>query len=93
MQATQPVFLKVDKMKFQKLRLKGEILRAIDDLGFEYPTPIQEKVIPAILDGHTDLVGLAQTGTGKTAAFGLPMIHLIDFELPEPQGLVLCPTR
>ena len=93
MQATQLVFLKVDKMKFQKLRLKGEILRAIDDLGFEYPTPIQEKVIPAILDGHTDLVGLAQTGTGKTAAFGLPMIHLIDFELPEPQGLVLCPTR
>jgi len=80
-------------MRFNKLGLKEEILRAIDDLGFEYPTPIQEKVIPEILDGDADLVGLAQTGTGKTAAFGLPMIQLVDFELREPQGLVLCPTR
>jgi len=80
-------------MKFSKLRLKEELLRAIDDLGFEYPTPIQEKVIPEILGGYADLVGLAQTGTGKTAAFGLPMIQLVDFELRKTQGLVLCPTR
>jgi len=80
-------------MRFSKLRLKEELLKAIDDLGFEYPTPIQEKVIPEILDGYADLVGLAQTGTGKTAAFGLPMIQLVDFELRKLQGLVLCPTR
>jgi ATP-dependent RNA helicase DeaD len=80
-------------MRFNKLRLKEELLKAIDDLGFEYPTPIQEKVIPEILDGYADLVGLAQTGTGKTAAFGLPMIQLVDFELRKLQGLVLCPTR
>ncbi len=73
--------------------LKQEILRAIDTLGFETPTPIQEKAIPEILAGHTDLIGLAQTGTGKTAAFGLPMIHLVNFDLPNPQGLILCPTR
>ena len=80
-------------MEFHKLELKPEILRAVEDLGFEYPTAIQEKVIPEIMNGEADLIGLAQTGTGKTAAFGLPMIHLIDFELKEPQGLVLCPTR
>ena len=80
-------------MRFHKLGLKQEILRAIEDLGFEYPTPIQEKIIPEILDGHADLVGLAQTGTGKTAAFGLPLIQLIDFESRSTQGLVLCPTR
>jgi ATP-dependent RNA helicase DeaD len=80
-------------MRFNKLGIKEEILRAIDDLGFEYPTPIQEKIIPEILDGNTDLVGLAQTGTGKTAAFGLPMIQLVDAERREIQGLVLCPTR
>ncbi len=80
-------------MRFDKLGLNEEILKAVDNLGFEYPTPVQEKVIPELLDGDTDLVGLAETGTGKTAAFGLPMIQKIDFHLRAPQGLVLCPTR
>lgn len=80
-------------MNFNELGLKQEILKAINDLGFEKPTPIQEKAIPGILGGNADLVGLAQTGTGKTAAFGLPMIHLIDFASPDTQGLILCPTR
>ncbi len=62
-------------------------------MGFTEPTPIQEKVIPEIIDGSRDLVGLAQTGTGKTAAFGLPMIQLIDFDSLHTQGVVICPTR
>ena len=80
-------------MNFSTLGLEQDILRAIDDLGFEHLTPIQEKAIPEILGGDTDFVGLSQSGTGKTAAFGLPMIQLIDFKSPFPQGLVLCPTR
>ncbi len=80
-------------MRFNKLGLKNEILEAVADLGFEYPTPVQEKVIPELLEGNADLVGLAETGTGKTAAFGLPMLQRIDFHLRAPQGLVLCPTR
>ena len=80
-------------MRFSKLGLNDEILRAVVDLGFEYPTPVQERVIPELLNGDADLVGLAETGTGKTAAFGLPMLQRIDFHLWEPQGLVLCPTR
>jgi len=80
-------------MNFKELGLKEEIIRAVDKLGFEKLTPIQEKAIPQILDGNTDFIGLAQTGTGKTAAFGLPMIQLIDFNEKKPQGLVICPTR
>ncbi len=80
-------------MNFNELGLKEEIIRAVDKLGFEKLTPIQEKAIPQILDGNTDFIGLAQTGTGKTAAFGLPMIQLIDFNEKKPQGLVICPTR
>ncbi len=80
-------------MKFSSFDLKHEILRAIEQLGFEYATQIQEKTIPLMLTGDTDIIGLAQTGTGKTAAFGLPLIQLIDFEAPGPQGLILCPTR
>src|SRR4029077_1646771 len=63
------------------------------DLGFETPTPIQEKVIPVLLAGPRDIVALAQTGTGKTAGFGLPMVSLIDFQLKYPQALILAPTR
>jgi len=85
--------LKKNEMSFDEMGLKQEILRAIDTLGFETPTPIQGKAIPEILNGHTDFIGLAQTGTGKTAAFGLPMIHLVDFNVPNLQGLILCPTR
>jgi ATP-dependent RNA helicase DeaD len=80
-------------MNFKELEVKEEIVRAVHRLGFENLTPIQEKAIPKILDGDTDFIGLAQTGTGKTAAFGIPMLHLIDFNSKETQGLVICPTR
>lgn len=69
------------------------ILKAITELGFEYPTPIQEKVIPKIIEGSGDIVGLAQTGTGKTAAFSLPMLERIDTAKRGAQVLILCPTR
>lgn len=80
-------------MKFENLGLNNHILEAVRKMGFSEPTPIQEKVIPEIISGNRDLVGLAQTGTGKTAAFGLPMIQLIDFDAPHTQGVVICPTR
>jgi ATP-dependent RNA helicase DeaD len=80
-------------MNLSSFGLKHEIIRAIDQLGFEHATQIQEKAIPRMLTGDTDVIGLAQTGTGKTAAFGLPLIQLIDFESKNPQGLILCPTR
>jgi ATP-dependent RNA helicase DeaD len=79
--------------KFEALGLGDLIVKAVTELGFESPTPIQEKVIPALLNGNTDLVALAQTGTGKTAGFGLPLISLIDFKSRETQALILCPTR
>ena len=63
---------------FEELGLKEELVRAIADLGFETPTPIQQKAIPILISGTTDFVGLAQTGTGKTAAFGLPLLQLLD---------------
>ena len=79
--------------KFKELGLQGKILKGIEDLGFEQPTPIQEKVIPVILGEENDLVALAQTGTGKTAAFGLPLLQKLETALPEVQVLVLSPTR
>src|ERR1043165_2402697 len=79
--------------KFEALGLDNSIVRAVTELGFENPTPIQEKVIPALLNGNTDLVALAQTGTGKTAGFGLPLISLIDFKSRDTQAVILCPTR
>lgn len=80
-------------MSFKDLGLNSDLVEAVARLGFEHPTPIQSKAIPAIIGGNRDLVGLAQTGTGKTAAFGLPMIQLTDFSSRDTQGLVLCPTR
>ncbi len=80
-------------MTFEELGLDGRLVQATDALGFKQPTPIQEKAIPVLLSGTTDLVGLAQTGTGKTAAFGLPLLHLIDSKDKFPQALVVCPTR
>lgn len=80
-------------MSFKELGLNNELVDAVAQLGFEHPTPIQKMAIPEIIGGERDLVGLAQTGTGKTAAFGLPMIQLIDFSSRNIQGLVLCPTR
>ncbi len=79
--------------KFKELGLEGEILKGIEDLGFETPSPIQEKVIPVILGEENDLVALAQTGTGKTAAFGLPLLQKLDTSLEDIQVLILSPTR
>ncbi|MCD6273817.1 MAG: DEAD/DEAH box helicase [Deltaproteobacteria bacterium] len=80
-------------MSFENLDLIDELLQVVNELGFVEPTPIQTDAIPEIIGGERDLVGLAQTGTGKTAAFGLPMIQLIDFDLKHTQGVVICPTR
>lgn len=80
-------------MQFTEMGLSSEILRAIEDLGFESATPIQEKVIPELLKNKRDIIGLAQTGTGKTAAFGLPSIEDIDVKAVYPQLLILSPTR
>lgn len=79
--------------KFKELGLEGEILKGIADLGFETPSPVQEKVIPVILGEENDLVVLAQTGTGKTAAFGLPLLQKLDVALNSIQVLILSPTR
>ena len=79
-------------MKFNELGLKPEILQALDELGYEDPTPIQERAIPALLGGG-DVIGQAQTGTGKTAAFGLPLLQYVDPESDETQAIVLTPTR
>lgn len=78
---------------FESLGLQEPILKGIQDLGFIAPTPIQEKAIPVLLTGDRDFVGLAQTGTGKTAAFGLPLLQQLDIKRRQPQGLILCPTR
>lgn len=77
---------------FKDFALKGSILRSIQELGFEEPTPIQAEAVPVVLEGR-DLIGLAQTGTGKTAAFGLPMLNNFDPHSEHIQGLILCPTR
>ena len=69
------------------------LLSAISDLGFESPSEVQEKAIPILLDDETDLVALAQTGTGKTAAFGFPLLQKINPESRTTQGLILSPTR
>ncbi len=78
---------------FEALGLNEQLVQAITDLGFETPTPIQEQAIPILLSGTTDFVGLAQTGTGKTAAFGLPLLNLISKADRHPQALIVCPTR
>lgn len=78
---------------FENLNITPGILRAIQDLGFENPMPVQQEVIPLMLEQDNDIIALAQTGTGKTAAFGLPLVQMTDTTLNEPQALVLCPTR
>ena len=80
-------------MTFEELGLRSEVLKSLTELGFEAPTPIQEKAIPYLMQEDCDFVGLAQTGTGKTAAFGLPLINNIDTKARLPQGLIICPTR
>ena len=80
-------------MTFNELALREELLKAVEAMGYAEPTPIQEKVIPRILSDPGDLIGLAETGSGKTAAFGLPMLNLIDENEKYAQGLILAPTR
>lgn len=79
-------------LKYQDANIRQEILRATKEMGFEVMTPIQEQAIPILLEGK-DIIGQAQTGTGKTAAFAIPMIQRIDPEVRRPQGIILCPTR
>jgi len=78
---------------FEEMGLNDSLLKAVHDLGFVNPTPVQEKVIPRILDDTSDLIALAQTGTGKTAAFGLPLIQMAEISDQSIQALILCPTR
>lgn len=80
-------------MTFEELGVREDILRAITELGYSSPMPVQEKVIPHLLNEDSDVVALAQTGTGKTAAFGLPVLQRIDTTLKCPQALILSPTR
>ena len=80
-------------MTFEDLGLDSKLILATNELGFKTPTPIQEKAIPVLLSGTKDLVGLAQTGTGKTAAFGLPLLQLVESKNKYPQALIVCPTR
>ena len=78
---------------FESLGIEEGLLQTLQQIGFITPTPIQEKAIPVLLQGTKDFIGLAQTGTGKTAAFGLPLLQLIDKETRSPQALIICPTR
>ena len=78
---------------FEELGVSQDIRRAIEEMGYAYPMPVQEEVIPYLLGEDNDVVALAQTGTGKTAAFGLPLIQKTDVEANYPQSLILCPTR
>lgn len=85
--------LKIHMNKFEQLGLSESLLKAILDLGFENPSEVQEKAIPLLLEKDTDMVALAQTGTGKTAAFGFPVIQKIDANNRNTQALILSPTR
>ena len=79
---------------FSKLGLSTKVVEVLDTIGFETPTPVQEQAIPILLEHNpTDFIGLAQTGTGKTAAFGLPLLDLIDQDNPSTQALIMAPTR
>lgn len=79
-------------IKFKDLKVSHQILQAIEEMGFEEATPIQAQSIPLILEGH-DVIGQAQTGTGKTASFGIPMLEKLNLKARKTQALVLCPTR
>lgn len=80
------------KLRYEDSGIHPDILKAVLEMGFEVMTPIQEQAIPVLLEGR-DVIGQAQTGTGKTAAFAIPMIQSIDPQLKKPQGIILCPTR
>ena len=78
--------------KFSDLGISAEILRAVEEMGYTQPSEIQTQAIPFVLEGR-DVIGQAQTGTGKTAAFAIPIIDLVDPEYNRPQAIILCPTR
>ena len=78
---------------FEELGVSEEIRRAIEEMGFENPMPVQEEVSPYLLGTRNDVIALAQTGTGKTAAFGIPLLQRIDTRIPQTQAIVLSPTR
>ena len=78
---------------FKELGLSDDILKSLEEIGFVTPTEIQSKAIPALLENKPDFIGLAQTGTGKTAAFGLPLLHFLDTNINYIYGLILAPTR
>ena len=82
----------METVKFEELQLDDRILRAVTDMGFEEASPIQAKAIPVELEG-CDIIGQAQTGTGKTAAFGIPLLQKIDPKKKKLQAIALCPTR
>ena len=84
---------KILSMTFSEIRLNKNLQKAIADLGFDTPTPIQQESIPYLLENETDLIALAQTGTGKTAAFGLPVLHKVEVDRKLPQAIILAPTR
>ena len=83
----------MQEKKFSELGIQENLLAAILELGFETPTPVQQQAIPAILTTESDLLALAQTGTGKTAAFGLPVLQLLRDDYKGPQAIMICPTR
>ncbi|WP_369813558.1 DEAD/DEAH box helicase [Terrabacter sp. Soil810] len=91
-EVTSDVQPEPDRISFADLGLDDKVLKALRDVGYEFPSPIQEATIPALLDGR-HVVGLAQTGTGKTAAFALPILSRLDLGQKKPQALVLAPTR
>lgn len=90
---TQESQLSAQEVNFEQLGVEPRLLRAIDEMGFVNPMPIQAMVIPHLLEKDGDVVGLAQTGTGKTAAFGLPVLQRIDTSRRAPQALIIAPTR
>lgn len=79
-------------MRFEEMEIYPEIVRAVEDMGFEEATPIQAQAIPVMMSG-VDMIGQAQTGTGKTAAFGIPLLQKVDPESRRLQAIILCPTR
>ena len=88
-----PTFQYILMNTFEQLGLNAEIVSAVQSIGYENPTPIQEKTIPHLFNNTNDLIAFAQTGTGKTAAFGLPLVQLVDHSITNTQALILCPTR
>src|SRR5690625_2489562 len=78
---------------FEELGLSDSLLKSVQDLGFEEPTPVQKDIIPLVMQEDADVIVLSQTGTGKTAAFRLPLLSMLDFSSKDTQALILCPTR